>query len=69
MGDLEKAEKDLQNEGWVRTAKDLFAGAAGGITQVLLGMLDVSFQCFSMAFCALWRFVVLIGAVTFNSQF
>jgi hypothetical protein len=23
--------------GWVRTAKDLFAGAAGGIAQVLLG--------------------------------
>ena len=25
--------------GWERTAKDLFAGAVGGIAQVLLGML------------------------------
>lgn len=25
------------NEGWARTAKDLFAGAAGGVAQVLLG--------------------------------
>ena len=27
------------NTSWVRTAKDLFAGAAGGIAQVLLGEL------------------------------
>lgn len=50
MEDWEKTEKDLQNEGWVRTAKDLFAGAAGGITQVLMGMFDVSFQGHSALF-------------------
>ncbi|KAH8697102.1 mitochondrial carrier domain-containing protein [Talaromyces proteolyticus] len=37
MEDFEKIEKDLADAGWARTAKDLFAGAAGGITQVLLG--------------------------------
>jgi solute carrier family 25 carnitine/acylcarnitine transporter 20/29 len=37
MEDFEKTEKDLATAGWVRTAKDLFAGASGGITQVLLG--------------------------------
>ncbi|KAL1968935.1 hypothetical protein VTN77DRAFT_1296 [Rasamsonia byssochlamydoides] len=37
MEDWDKTEKDLQSGGWVRTAKDLFAGAAGGITQVLMG--------------------------------
>jgi solute carrier family 25 carnitine/acylcarnitine transporter 20/29 len=36
MEDFEKIEQDL-NAGWVRTVKDLFAGASGGITQVLLG--------------------------------
>jgi hypothetical protein len=36
MADLEKVEQEL-NGGWVRTVKDLFAGASGGITQVLLG--------------------------------
>ncbi|OKL59107.1 hypothetical protein UA08_05600 [Talaromyces atroroseus] len=36
MEDYEKIEQDL-NAGWVRTVKDLFAGASGGITQVLLG--------------------------------
>ena len=36
----EEAEAGLgaENASWVRTAKDLFAGAAGGIAQVLLGM-------------------------------
>lgn len=33
--DMEKAEAG--NTSWVRTAKDLFAGAAGGVAQVLLG--------------------------------
>ena len=32
------AEKvEAENAGWERTAKDLFAGAAGGVAQVLLG--------------------------------
>ena len=34
MGD---AANDLEEHGMVRTLKDLFAGAAGGIAQVLLG--------------------------------
>jgi hypothetical protein len=34
------AEKvEAENGGWERTAKDLVAGAAGGIAQVLLGEL------------------------------
>jgi hypothetical protein len=34
------AEKlEAENAGWERTAKDLVAGAAGGIAQVLLGEL------------------------------
>ena len=33
--DVEKYE--AENAGWARTAKDLFAGAAGGVAQVLLG--------------------------------
>jgi hypothetical protein len=36
MEDFDKIEQDL-SAGWVRTVKDLFAGASGGITQVLLG--------------------------------
>jgi hypothetical protein len=32
------AEKlEAENASWERTAKDLFAGAAGGVAQVLLG--------------------------------
>jgi hypothetical protein len=31
------ASNDLEEHGMVRTLKDLFAGAAGGIAQVLLG--------------------------------
>jgi solute carrier family 25 carnitine/acylcarnitine transporter 20/29 len=48
MEDWEKTEKDLQSGGWVRTAKDLFAGAAGGITQVLMGTWDFFSRMFSM---------------------
>lgn len=29
--------KEAENTSWARTAKDLFAGAAGGVAQVLLG--------------------------------
>ena len=31
--------------GWERTAKDLFAGAAGGIAQVLLGPFGPTSRC------------------------
>lgn len=35
---IEAIEADLAAQGsWARTAKDLFAGAAGGVAQVLLG--------------------------------
>ena len=38
------AEKlEAENASWERTAKDLFAGAAGGIAQVLLGELSAMF--------------------------
>jgi hypothetical protein len=30
-------EVDVQKQGFVRILKDLFAGAAGGVAQVLLG--------------------------------
>jgi hypothetical protein len=43
MGD---AANDLEEHGMVRTLKDLFAGAAGGIAQVLLG--EFSSPCFSI---------------------
>jgi hypothetical protein len=34
------ADPHIEDRGttWVRTAKDLFSGAAGGIAQVLLGI-------------------------------
>jgi len=32
-------ELEVSDQGLVRTLKDLFAGAAGGVAQVLLGML------------------------------
>ena len=31
------AEIEAEASSWARTAKDLFAGAAGGVAQVLLG--------------------------------
>lgn len=40
------AAAELDEGGVVRTLKDLFAGAAGGIAQVLLGKFGVPF-CFS----------------------
>lgn len=36
------AAAELEEGGMVRTLKDLFAGAAGGIAQVLLGESQVS---------------------------
>lgn len=35
------AEIEAEAHSWVRTAKDLTAGAAGGIAQVLLGWLTM----------------------------
>lgn len=32
------AAEELEAQGFQRTLKDLFAGAAGGIAQVLIGM-------------------------------
>jgi len=32
---------ELEGQGVVRTLKDLFAGAAGGVAQVLLGRSDL----------------------------
>lgn len=39
MGDTTELieAKEAENSSWARTAKDLFAGAAGGVAQVLLG--------------------------------
>ena len=37
IGKMADASNDLEEHGMVRTLKDLFAGAAGGIAQVLLG--------------------------------
>ena len=34
---------EVEQSGLVRTLKDLFAGAAGGVAQVLLGMLNVHY--------------------------
>jgi solute carrier family 25 carnitine/acylcarnitine transporter 20/29 len=39
------AAAELEERGMVRTLKDLFAGAAGGIAQVLLGELLVACLC------------------------
>ena len=37
------AEVENEAHSWVRTVKDLGAGAAGGIAQVLLGLSSISF--------------------------
>ena len=39
------AAAELEEGGIKRTLKDLFAGAAGGIAQVLLGESGVKFNC------------------------
>ena len=39
---LEEAALELPDQGLKRTLKDLFAGAVGGVAQVLLGMLTFS---------------------------
>jgi hypothetical protein len=45
------AAADMEEGGMVRTLKDLFAGAAGGIAQVLLGKLVVVFLHFTHSNC------------------
>lgn len=42
-------ELEAANASWERTAKDLIAGAAGGIAQVLLGELSQTYVCSSMS--------------------
>lgn len=37
-------EQDAEGQGFKRTLKDLFAGAVGGVAQVLLGRFDVPFS-------------------------
>ncbi len=46
-------ELEAANASWERTGKDLVAGAAGGIAQVLLGKLSQDYICLSMSrrFC------------------
>jgi hypothetical protein len=39
---MAEAEQELQAGGFVRTLKDLFAGAAGGVAQVLLGQFSMT---------------------------
>ena len=38
------AEIEAEASSWARTAKDLFAGAAGGVAQVLLGKLILLYR-------------------------
>jgi len=39
---MAEAEQELQAGGFVRILKDLFAGAAGGVAQVLLGQFNMT---------------------------
>ena len=65
------AEKlEAENASWERTGKDLFAGAAGGIAQVLLGKvffavsaadLKISSFCFLRPFCWEMYLIYLMG--------
>jgi hypothetical protein len=50
---VEKVE--AENGGWERTAKDLVAGAAGGIAQVLLGEL-ASIHYYNVHFSSIHSF-------------
>lgn len=43
MEDLLESQKP-EEEGFVRTAKDLTAGAVGGIAQVLLGKIGLNYM-------------------------
>lgn len=47
------AAADIEEGGMVRTLKDLFAGAAGGIAQVLLGEFGLLLVGFNWVF---WGF-------------
>lgn len=48
QNDIEKEEErmaeaaEIESGGFVKTLKDLFAGAAGGVAQVLLGELPMT---------------------------
>jgi uncharacterized membrane protein len=44
------AANDIEEHGFKRTLKDLFAGAAGGVAQVLLGMWDSISHVSSLSF-------------------
>ena len=41
---------EVENSSWARTAKDLTSGAAGGIAQVLLGMVQSCYFIFVLEF-------------------
>lgn len=56
------AEVEAENASWARTAKDLFAGAAGGVAQVLLGKLHISKD----ACCTSGKMRVTVPAFTSN---
>jgi hypothetical protein len=47
VGKMADAAAEMEEGGMVRTFKDLFAGAAGGIAQVLLGESDGSLSFLS----------------------
>jgi len=52
MAGIEEIEAmEAGNTSWVRTAKDLFAGAAGGVAQVLLGKLLLCLNYVTNAAC------------------
>jgi hypothetical protein len=48
------AAADLEEGGLVRTVKDLFAGAAGGIAQVLLGEFKILFPWLDLLLFLYW---------------
>ncbi len=57
------AEKlEAENASWERTAKDLSAGAAGGIAQVLLGK-----YC-TMLFSSLWEHLCIFFLHVIQSE-
>jgi hypothetical protein len=56
------AANDLEEHGVVRTLKDLFAGAAGGIAQVLLGK-SLSPRFFKSHPMALYQFLFFMSRV------
>jgi hypothetical protein len=57
------AAADLEEGGLVRTVKDLFAGAAGGIAQVLLGEFKILFPWLDLLLLFILGHVFHWGAV------